>query len=128
MDSKILARPACYDSSTNASVQALENLPRGATGDGAVLEGEEGLREGDLGRLQGLWETLREVGEAARKEGSVSRPLSYSQKMGGAERVVSTGSRWLWMRNIVGTNPPLMGTPCSCPRNSTRFLNTSKAF
>jgi len=34
-----------------------------------VLEGEEGLKEGDLGKLDGLWGTLKRVGEAAREEG-----------------------------------------------------------
>jgi proline dehydrogenase len=34
-----------------------------------VLEGEEGLKEGDLNKLDGLWGTLKRVGEAAREEG-----------------------------------------------------------
>jgi proline dehydrogenase len=68
IDNKILARPACYDSNSS-SIKTLENLPLGATGDGGVLQGEEGLKEGDLRKLDGLWGTLKRVGEAAREEG-----------------------------------------------------------
>ena len=34
-----------------------------------VLEGDEGLREGDLQALATLWGTLKDLGERARKNG-----------------------------------------------------------
>jgi proline dehydrogenase len=64
IDNQVLARPECY-----TGAKTLENLPRGPSGDGGVLEGEEGLKEGDLNKLDGLWGTLKRVGEAAREEG-----------------------------------------------------------
>lgn len=99
IDSKILARPECYD---QQGARTLENLPRGPSGDGGVLEGEKGLESGDLQKLDGLWGTLKRVGEAAREEGikvAVDAEHSWYQvsrpefRVGGASQLTSVGRR-----------------------------------
>lgn len=44
-------------------------MPKTATGDGGVLEGEQGLQEGDIEKLGSLLKTLRKIGDAAKAEG-----------------------------------------------------------
>jgi hypothetical protein len=41
-------------------------------GGGGVLQGEEGVREGDESALRELWECLRDIGQRAKKNGWVA--------------------------------------------------------
>ena len=41
-------------------------------GGGGVLQGEEGVREGDESALRELWECLRDIGQRAKKDGWVA--------------------------------------------------------
>lgn len=59
LDLQVLDRPACYDGRT------LEMLPKSAAGVGGVLDGEEGIRRGDLDELRKLAGVLRDIARKA---------------------------------------------------------------
>lgn len=44
-------------------------MPTSAVGNGGILAGEEGIRDGDIEELRKLWGQLRRIGVAAKKNG-----------------------------------------------------------
>lgn len=64
LDYKVLSLTA----GNSGEVQDLDVI-KAPSGDGGVLQGEEGLRQGDMKTLKELWQVMRRVGAVAREEG-----------------------------------------------------------